>query len=185
MTPAQQSLFTDNQRLAYHAAARWIRSSPADRAELVQAALIGLWKGALCYDPARGRPFAAFAWMTMRNAILDCLRDLHHPRRRKVRERHGAVSLDALRDALRRQTSDEPSDEPACLAVDDPAPRQIEAREQVARLLRRLTRRQRQAVTLRYLEGLTGRETARRLNCGVSNVSRLITEALERMREKT
>ncbi len=70
------------------------------------------------------------------------------------------------------------------VAGHDPHP-EAELRQQVASALRRLPRRQRAVVVLRYFEDLTETETAAALGCSVGTVKSQASRALASMRSST
>jgi len=77
VAPAAEALFEAHRplagHLARHYARRW-RVQAADRSELEQVALIGLWEAAGRWCGDGGASFRSFAWMHIVWALLDHLR---------------------------------------------------------------------------------------------------------------
>jgi RNA polymerase sigma-B factor len=75
--------------------------------------------------------------------------------------------------------------DPVGLAVgsDDPALDEADERELISPLLARLPARERQIVTLRFVEGLTQSEIAERVGLSQMHVSRLLARSLDHLRE--
>jgi RNA polymerase sigma-B factor len=67
---------------------------------------------------------------------------------------------------------------------DDPGPQRLEDHALVASLLAPLNERQQRVIELRFVEGLTQLEIARRLGVSQMCVSRLLTKCLRQMRER-
>ena len=83
-----ERLAADNMGLAYSVANKY-RGCGMDMDELESAALFGLAKAALSFDPAKNIPFSSFVYPVIENAIRMDLR--------KLKRHFGQISLDAER----------------------------------------------------------------------------------------
>lgn len=80
----------------------------ASREDLESAGLIGLLQALDQYDPARGTPFASFAYSRIRGALIDYLRTID-PLSRDQRRRFGEVQN--AYETLRQTMGSEPEEE--------------------------------------------------------------------------
>ena len=159
-----------------------------DREELEAAALVGLWQATQHYDPAKGR-FAAYARCCMNGAMLDWLRRTSRLTRTEraagvpeplsltvVRERGKSASGGFLIGNDEWHPAD-PTREPLeVLATGEDA---------VEYLLRPLSAKRRQAVRLRYLDGLRFHEVGRRMGISETGAWWLVKHALAQLRAET
>lgn len=83
MLPSQEALVVDNLAMAAREARRW-RHVPVAQDELTADGVLGLVRAAKRFDPRRGVPFAAFALLYVRGAILETIR--LNVRRRSLRD---------------------------------------------------------------------------------------------------
>jgi RNA polymerase sigma factor (sigma-70 family) len=138
-----------------------------DAEELESAAVLGVARAAGAYDPGRQKSFTTFAWDHARWEILFALR-------RKA----GApltVSLDAL------SLDGEPWEE--ARGATDPGFDRIVLREMLAPALAELPAPLAEVIRLRYLAGLSRRETAERLGLGPTGVDHRERQGLRTLRE--
>jgi RNA polymerase sigma-B factor len=139
--------------------------------DLVQVGAIGLIKAADRYDGDRGVPFAAFAAPFIAGEIRHHLRDRCAPVRvpRRLQEegvRVVTVGLDSV--------GDPPEADPADGAED---------RVVLAAALRALPARERRLLQLRFVEDLSQAQIAGRTGVSQVHVSRILREALARLRQ--
>jgi len=76
LTEAARQLVTENRGLAYAVANRYARCWPEHRDDLEGAALLGLTRAALRYDPARGFKFSTYATIGVINGVRSWLREM-------------------------------------------------------------------------------------------------------------
>lgn len=105
---AVDRLVCDHLRIPRREARRW-QHVPIEQEELVADGAVGLVRAAQNFDSSRGTPFAAYALLYVRGAILDTIRS----RARRHSDRKGGfidvVSLDApLATGDRRQDAVDP-----------------------------------------------------------------------------
>lgn len=117
----RDALVTDHlhvvQRIVNELAARLPRH--VDRDELWNAGALGLVEAASRYDPQTGVPFAGFAALRVRGAILDATRVGDGASRGT---RRAARTLEQAREALQQRTGRAPSDTELAVELDlDPA----------------------------------------------------------------
>jgi hypothetical protein len=140
VTPSPQALFESHLRHATLSARRMARRLPrcVRREEVEAAALCGLWRAALAYDPGRGLLFWTYACWRVRGEVLDALRG------------DVAVGRSRLHAPPRRRPL------PAGLAAPpDPRPALTDLRDRLAPLRRPLGWRGRVLLRLLYDEGMT------------------------------
>jgi RNA polymerase sigma-70 factor (ECF subfamily) len=140
--------------------ARRILRDPAQAEEVVQEALVEVWRTAGRYDPAKG------------NAMSWALTIAH--RRAVDRVRSEQASTDRER---RVATEERPYDE-----VAEEATARLE-RQQVQRCLKGLTDLQREAITLAYYGGYSYREVAELLDTGLPTIKTRMRDGLIRLRD--
>ncbi len=162
--------------------------------ELMQEARTALVEAQRRFDPARGLRFSTYAVPVVLGALRACCRralPMHVPRAegRLLAERNGwdtekeeARSKDprlcaalAAAERMRRMTADP---ELVSLAREDGFEERVLLRDAV----RRLGSPYAQVIALRYLLGLTQRETGNRLGAAQWQVCRWEQQALERLR---
>ncbi|GIH17732.1 ECF RNA polymerase sigma factor SigK [Rugosimonospora africana] len=144
---------------AYGLARRIVRD-PAQAEEVVQEALVDVWRSAGRYEPARGSVISWVLTITHRRAV--------------DRVRAEQASTDRAR---RTAVADVAFDE-----VVEEATARFE-RQQVRRCLGRLTDLQREAVNLAYYRGYTYREVAELLGIALPTVKTRMRDALIRLRD--
>jgi RNA polymerase sigma factor for flagellar operon FliA len=99
LTAAERALVEEHLPLVAQVVGRVAAHYPrhADREELSQAARLGLVEAAARYEPDRGVPFALWASLRIRGAILDAVRALDFaPRNLRTAEREAAEAREAL-----------------------------------------------------------------------------------------
>ena len=150
----------------------------ADRGEpledLVQVGAVGLIKAVDRYDPHRGVTLGAYAAPTIEGEIRNHLRD----RGTLIR-----LPRDAAHEAPARYPL--PLETAAALWPDAAAERGLARGEDRALLaggLRRLPRRERRILELRFVDGLTQRGIAQTLGISQVHVSRLLRQSLGKLR---
>jgi RNA polymerase sigma factor (sigma-70 family) len=161
--PPPLALFNAHQRNATLAARRLPRCVRRDEVEA--AALAGLWRAALAYDPGRGVLFRTYAAWRVRGEVLELLREqvLAGPRR------GGAC--------CRRRPLPE-----GLPARPDPRPALADAADRLAPLRRLLPWRVRVLLRLIYDEGMTQAAAAAILGLAASHLSNEHARALAVMR---
>jgi RNA polymerase sigma factor (sigma-70 family) len=148
VTPTPQALFESHLRHATLSARRIARRLPrcVRREEVEAAALAGLWRAALAYDPGRGLLFWTYAAWRVRGEVLDALRaDVVTGRSR----RHAPPRRRPLSHGL--------------AAAPDPRPALTDLRDRLAPLRRLLSWRGRVLLRLLYDEGMGLAQAARAL----------------------
>jgi RNA polymerase sigma-B factor len=180
--------------------------------DLVQVGAIGLVKAANRFDESRGVAFAAFAGPVIEGEIRRHLRDRSAPMRIPRDLQRASGELRQQRDQLRATIGHSPSTRElaAALHIDEeqvertllaelareslPLPGGDEALEgldqrvssddrlSLARCVRVLDERERKIVFLRFHVDMTERQIARELGISQAHVSRLLSDALARLR---
>ena len=194
--------------------ARRYHYTPEPREDLEQVASLALVKAVDGFDPARGGSFAAYAVATIIGELKRHMRDttwlVHVPRTLKER----VLAIERAERALSARLGGAPTvaqlaseagitAEQALEALNargahdalplDPAGAAesasgfsdaVEDRVALAGALRRLPRRERTILHLRFAEGLTQTEIADRVGLSQVYVSRLLRASLEQLREE-
>ena len=145
-----------------------ILGNRADAEDAVQAALMAAWAGRDKYDPEKGAPGAWLSGFTTRQAL------------NIRRERARWVPVGAWEDEFGFEFEDrtvEPTGLP-CMADN-------ETRERVMLALHKLPARQRHAVELHVLHGMTTAQAAHAMGISRSTVSGLLRCALSRLTATT
>ena len=205
--PTRAELIERNLPLVESVARRFQRrGEPLD--DLVQVGTIGLIKAVDRFDPARGHRFATLAVPAIEGEIKHHLRDgaslVRKPRPLRELEARANAEQPRLQAKLGREpTIDElaralgaPRDEVALalerapasdLREDDapaaPAQHGGESRLLLDGRLERLSEREQRVLRMRYEDDFSQAEIARREGVSQATVSRLIRDALERLRE--
>ena len=169
---ARGRLIEEHLPLVRALASRFVRDGE-QLEDLVQVGSVGLIKAVDRYDPRRGTSLTAYAVPTIVGEIRRHFRDgtqpLRVPRTQRGLSPVRAVPLDAAADMVR----------------DTAAERRLELGEErllLASGLRRLARRERRIVQLRYFGGLSQRRIAAELGLSQVHVSRLLRESLGKLR---
>ena len=169
---ARGRLIEEHLPLVRALASRFVRDGE-QLEDLVQVGSVGLIKAVDRYDPRRGTSLTAYAIPTIVGEIRRHFRDgtqpLRVPRTQRGLSPVRAVPLDAAADMVR----------------DTAAERRLELGEErllLASGLRRLARRERRIVQLRYFGGLSQRRIAAELGLSQVHVSRLLRESLGKLR---
>lgn len=89
MTKEQQKLVESNIKLAYKFATQYKNSYTCEFDDLVQIASVGLCKAAITYDPSKNYKFSTYAYVTMRNEILQL------KRKKRIEDNYATLSLDS------------------------------------------------------------------------------------------
>jgi RNA polymerase sigma-B factor len=156
--------------------ARRYARDPGQLEDLAQVGSLGLIKAVDRYDPKRGASLAAYAVPTIEGEIRRHLRDSADPVRVPRRER-----------SLGTVVRPEPLDLETPAVRDIAAEARLELGEERMVLvagLRRLARRERRIVQLRYFGGLSQHAIARELGISQVHVSRLLRQSLGKLREE-
>lgn len=141
--------------------------------DLAQIGAVGLIKAVDRFDASRGSSLVAYAVPTIVGEIRRHLRDGAQPVR-LPRDGRGQTPVRAV-----------PLDLEAEAARDAAAERRLELGEErilIARGLRKLARRERRIVGLRYFGGLSQRRIAAELGLSQVHVSRLLDQSLGKLR---
>jgi RNA polymerase sigma factor (sigma-70 family) len=139
-----------------HSVARRFAGHGAEFEDLVQVGAVGLLAASERFDPRRGVSFGSFAAPTVEGAIR------HHMR--KVDQSDPPIAADEIPEGI------------SALAGSDD-------RLLLRGWLRALSDRDRQIVYLRFHADMTERDIAREVGLSQTQVSRLLAEALVRLRE--
>jgi RNA polymerase sigma factor (sigma-70 family) len=170
LTEEQRSLATSNLALARYLARPWMQLFPDSREDFHTAARLGLLRAARTFDPSRGVTFSKFA----RHHILGGLADVRRKvmRRKRAQIVPGWVAADTRRSGLRL----------AFIHGEPPVGHQIEAHDQVERMLRTLPVKHAAACRSLYLEGRTTDQAASDLGYSPTRIAALHKEALTMLR---
>jgi RNA polymerase sigma-B factor len=178
--------------------------------DLVQVGSIGLIKAVDRFQPDRGVAFAAYAVPTIRGEISHHLRDRTSVVRISSRMRELRTRLNRVSDELSRRLGRQPSlaEVAAAAGVDEsrvalafrPEPsltdeldevgaapadayEDCDRRTALAEAMRALSETERQVVYRRFFEDSTQAEIARELGLSQMQVSRMVRQAVKKMRE--
>ena len=169
---ARRLLIEQHLPLVRVLAARFVRRGE-QLDDLVQIGAVGLIKAVDRFDQSRGTSLLAYAVPTVLGEIRRHLRDGAQPVR-VPRDRAGQTPVRSV-----------PLDVEAEAARDIAAERRLELGEErilIARGLRKLARRERRIVSLRYFGGLSQRRIAAELGLSQVHVSRLLNQSLGKLR---
>jgi RNA polymerase sigma factor (sigma-70 family) len=167
LSPTPLALFESHLRHATLSARRIARRLPrcVRREDVEAAALCGLWRAALAWDPGRGLLFWTYAAWRVRGEVLDALRaDVGLGRSRL----HAPPRLYPLPDGL--------------ASPPDPRPALADLRDRLAPLRRLLPWRGRVLLRLVYDEGMTQDAAACVLGLSACYLGALHARALAAMR---
>lgn len=175
LSPAQQSLVTNNIRLAYSVALRFRRLYPHtrhSREDIEQAAILGLAYAAGRYDPARGTRFSTCAVWWIRQFIQKEIAVVQ-----VIRQRCDVARIKPLA-RIRSITKWEDT-----LPIDDDVSR-IDDADSCSWAMRRLTQREKEVMHLRYGEEWSQADIGERLGISGERVRQILTSAKARLRGK-
>ena len=139
----------------------------ADHEDLVQEGMIGLLSAIRSYDPDSGVPFEGFASVCIRRKMISAIRAASAEKHLPLND---SVPIQAYTLDVNGSTEADP--ETSFIGRED-------FRERMDTLRSRLSRTE-NAVFQLYLEGLSYREIARRLNC----TPKAVDNAVQRIRRK-
>jgi RNA polymerase sigma-B factor len=169
---ARRRLLEGHLPLVRALASRFVRDGE-QLEDLVQVGSVGLIKAVDRYDPRRGSSLTAYAVPTIVGEIRRHLRDGTQP----LRVPRGQRALSPVRAV--------PLEGAADLVHDRAAERRFELGEERLLLesgLRKLARRERRIVQLRFFGGFSQRRIAAELGLSQVHVSRLLRESLGKLR---
>lgn len=186
---AQAELFVTYRALVERIALRLKRRLPAHIRldDLRAAGNVGLWQAMRSYQSTSGTPFAAFAQVRIRGAMIDEMRrmdDFTRSQRLQWRQAHAAYGV---QQSLPSQVSLEDEGRHEWL-VDDSAvtPEQAVLRagdiSELNGALARLSQQQQLILAMVFMEGLTLSETAEVLSLSRSRISAVYSDALKSLR---
>lgn len=180
--------------------------------DLVQAGEVGLLKARLDWDPAQGASFRTYSYIRVRGAMLDAIREYAGDQRdlyragRRLREVRAMLEQRLLRPPTALELADaagmslaECDRLLACLLVaaspwelDEEIPahgrgpadeaERLECLELIASAVTRFPVRWREVVLARYRDGMGLAETSAAFGVTVEHISRVHTQAMERLR---
>jgi RNA polymerase sigma factor (sigma-70 family) len=167
-----EDLIRGHLHVADRAARRARRVAGGDLEELRADALVGLWRAARKFDPARGKPFASFAF---KKAVWEAV----DGRRTRTGRRRVAPPPELLSLDLPAPTAGEGEGGlGACLADPGPGPGdELELADEVEAATRCLSPGDREALALRF-RGWRLKEIGRRLGYSESNAFLRVAAAL-------
>lgn len=175
MTKEQNELVENNMNLAYWVARKFY-GSPHYGEDMNAAALLGLVKSALHFDPATGNKFTTYAVFVIQNEILMFLR--------RERRQEGVVHF----SDIICQGKGTPITLEDCLGSDDDMETQIIENQELARVLRTLDRRELDIISslfgLAGCEKLTQHDLAKKYGVSQSYISRLQSHAIKKLKRK-
>jgi RNA polymerase sigma-70 factor (ECF subfamily) len=151
----------DRYRLILFGLTMRILNSRAEAEDVLQEALLQVWRRAGDFDPARGKPFTWLVTLTRSRAID------------RLRQR-------AARHRLAESAAEIAPDEASDAATDT---LHAEQREIVTRALAQLPEEQRQALFMAYYEGLTQSEIASKLATPLGTIKTRMRSGMMKLRE--
>lgn len=168
-----ERLVSSNMMLAYSIANKY-RGSSMNMADLESAAMFGLAKAAVSYDPSRGIRFSSFAAPCIKNEIRMELR--------KARKHMGQIPVDAERyvaeDAYHTVTLLD------LLSYEDAAFEQVEGWDSIRSILSVLNKQEQQAIVLVVCNELPQTKAGEKMGLSQGTVSKLIKSGLAKIRKK-
>jgi RNA polymerase sigma-B factor len=185
--------------LARQLARRYQRGGePLD--DLIQVASLGLLKAIDRFDPSRETAFSSFAVPTILGELKRHFRDKGWSVRVPRDLQELAVKVERLTEqvleareaagAYRAVSLDRPRDDDeegdgigVAFGIEDPGFGEAEDAATVQRLMRALSDREREVLKLRFQEDLTQAEIGARIGVSQMHVSRIIRQAIVRLRE--
>ena len=173
LTDEQRELVTRYMPLA-RAMARQAGGKLVDRDELEAEAYAALVEAARTFDPERGVSFAVHARPRITGALRDYRRFLFHANWRGTRGELPIFQRLAITGNVHGWVIGR--------RPEGPPGKDFELPEAVESIIRLLPRSQANACRMLYVEGKSFGETAEALGCTKSYVSRLHSDALERLR---
>lgn len=163
MTPKQQALVTENQRLIYYALRRWsIFADILGEEEAVAIAQYAMCVAAKRHDPAVSK------WSTY---ATNYIRGYWLQRLEKMRNQVPTTTMDGVPDWFLAAPEDEDSGlEP-------------EPKRQLLHAIKQLTKPQRDAITLRYLRGLTRVQACKKLRITYTALDQRLKAGIRKLRQ--
>lgn len=167
-----ERLAADNMGLAYSVANKY-RGCGMDMAELESAALFGLAKAALSFDPAKNIPFSSFVYPVIENAIRMDLR--------KLKRHFGQLHLDA---EMRAAEDGKAVTLMNFVPYEEPGFERADNSDLIPSLLSGLSEKESQTIRLVVCSELTQREAAERMGISLSSACRYLKSGLAKIRKK-
>lgn len=168
-----ERLAADNMGLAYTIAYKY-GNCGLEAADLESAAMFGLAKAAMSYDPSRGIRFSSFAARCMKNEIGMELR--------KAKKHMGQLSLEAER--FTAEDERHAATLKHIIPYEDPGFEHADNSDLIPSLLSGLPEKESQAIQLVVCSELTQMEAAERMGICNTYVSRCIKSGLAKIRKK-
>ncbi len=156
------------------AMARQFGCGPAWQEDMEAEAFAALVDAARTFNPGRGVDFSVHARPRITGALRDYKRFLFHAGFRGQFSKSPVFRSHSITDDTRGTFLG--------IEADAPPGREIDCRDSVEDILRRLPRTEAMACRSLYVEGKSAEETARELGCSRGHLSRLHNGALERIR---
>ena len=202
---ARDQVILCNVRLASHVAKRY-RDQGLEWYDLMSEALIGLIRAVERFDPEHRVRFSTCAYWWIRQQVVRAVNDQSrtirvsgHARQSVQRQNRGesltACQRERAKDALRAcgiRSLEDPSAEngtmlrdtlPARVSAPVLVPPAPEDWQRVAQAIRKLDKRSRQILTLRYWYGWTLRQVSERVGVSRERIRQIQREAEARLRE--
>ena len=169
----QEKLFSDNIKLCHYIVNR-LKQNAFDHDDMVQIAMIGLWKACKTYNPDKNCKFTSYAYRVIKHELLQSLRSV------RCRDYTKDASLDQLYEDTTISYMDTIADD---TNVEDI----IEIKDTFSRvkdLFKILTGKERVCIELYYLKGYKQKTIAEMYNVSQSEISRTIIKACKKLKNK-
>lgn len=167
----QEKLFNENISLSYYAANRF-KQNAFEHDDIVQMAMIGLWKACKTYKPEKNCKFTTYALRVIKNELLQAMRSV------RVRDYTKDYSLDQMYEDTGISLAE-------TIADDFDLQDEVEKKEiasKIISLFSILKENERKCVELYYLKGYKQIEIAEMLNLTQANISRIVTKAMRKIK---
>ncbi len=172
-TPREQ--FDLNINLAHKMTNNYLRRTRAYYAadDIHQAALVGLWRACINYDPAKNDSFRAYAIFRIRAELLD------DARRATGRSKQAGFELRQCSFTKLLHRADD--DEPAQRAGVDPS-LAVATKDETEVILASLPERTQRIFRAHFMDGLNFRELAPQFGIQSSRAHQIVTETIKKLR---
>lgn len=167
----EQKLFEDNIKLCYYAVNKF-KQNVYDKEDMIQTAMIGLWKACKSYDESRGIKFSGYAMKCINNELLMQMRHANtygyklETSLDKIDDETGLSLIDMIADELDMETIIERCD----------------LYRSLEKCMDALTDRERLYINMYYKEGYTQKEISNICQVSQAYVSRVIGKSLIKLR---